>query len=126
MTTSPTPPIAPKLPLNCVHHGIKKVDNYAWLRDDNWQELMHDPSVLNQKIRDYLEAENKYTESIMADTKAIQKVLFNEMRGRIKEDDSTVPFPHGPFAYSTKFDEGGTTSKNYAFAAVMEQMKKFY
>ena len=111
MTTSPTPPIAPKLPVESVHHGIKKVDNYTWLRDDNWQALMHDPSVLDQKIRAYLEAENKYTESIMADTKTIQKVLFNEMRGRIKEDDSTVPSPHGPFAYSTKFDEGAQHPK---------------
>ena len=67
---------------------------------------MRDPSILNREIRKYLEAENDYTEAMMSDTKDLQKTLFKEMRGRIKEDDSTVPLPDGPFAYALKFEEG--------------------
>ena len=106
MTKSITPPLAPQKPVECVHHGIKKIDNYAWLRDENWQQVMRDPSILNREIRKYLEAENDYTEAMMSDTKDLQKTLFKEMRGRIKEDDSTVPLPDGPFAYALKFEEG--------------------
>ena len=106
MTKSITPPLAPQKPVESIHHGIKKVDNYAWLRDKNWQQVMHDPSILDREIRKYLEAENDYTDAMMSDTKDIQKTLFKEMRGRIKEDDSTVPMPDGPYAYAIKFEEG--------------------
>ena len=58
-------------------------------------------------IRAYLEAENDYTESLLGHTGALQKTLVAEMRGRIKEDDSSVPSPDGPFAYLRKFREGG-------------------
>ena len=106
MTKSITPPLAPLKPVESTHHGIKKIDNYAWLRDENWQQVMRDPSELNREIRKYLEAENDYTNALMSDTKKIQKSLCKEMRGRIKEDDSTVPLPDGPFAYAIKFEEG--------------------
>ena len=60
---------------------------------------MHDPSVLPQEIRAFLEGENAYHEAVMADTKALQDKLFAEIKGRIKEDDSSVPAPDGPFDY---------------------------
>jgi oligopeptidase B len=60
-------------------HGIVSDDPYAWLRADNWQEVMRDPSVLDGAIRDYLEAENAYTAARMADTEALQATLFEEM-----------------------------------------------
>ena len=82
-------------------------DDYSWLKDDKWQEVLRDPSVLDPDIRAYLEAENNYTESLLGDTAALQKQLVAEMRGRIKEDDSSVPSPDGPFAYFHKFREGG-------------------
>ena len=82
-------------------------DDYAWLKDDNWQEVLRDPSILDKDIRNYLEAENDYTESLLGHTEALQKTLIKEMRGRIKEDDSSVPSPDGPFAYFRKFREGG-------------------
>ncbi|MBN9434483.1 MAG: S9 family peptidase [Bosea sp.] len=100
------PPIAARHPVRHTVHGIERVDDYAWLRADNWQEVMRDPATLAADIRGYLEAENAYTKAEMADTEALQALLFKEMRGRIKEDDSSVPAPDGPFAYATRFIEG--------------------
>jgi oligopeptidase B len=100
-------PVAPRRPHSFTMHGITVVDDYAWLKDANWQEVLRDPSVLNADIRQYLEAENDYSESLLGHTGALQKKLVAEMRGRIKEDDSSVPAPDGPFAYLRKFREGG-------------------
>nr|WP_321463332.1 S9 family peptidase [uncultured Cohaesibacter sp.] len=86
------------------HHGIELSDDYAWLRADNWQQVMQQGSdVLDDEIKAYLEAENAYTSEEMADTEALQGRLFDEMKGRIKEDDSSVPAPDGPFAYATRY-----------------------
>jgi oligopeptidase B len=88
-------------------HGTTIVDDYAWLKDPNWQEVLRDPGMLDADIRKYLEAENAYTEGLLGHTAALQKTLVKEMRGRIKEDDTSVPSPDGPFAYLRKFREGG-------------------
>jgi oligopeptidase B len=100
-------PVAPRRPHSFTTHGIAVTDDYAWLKDENWQEVLRDPSVLDKDIRHYLEAENTYTEGLLGHTAALQKKLVAEMRGRIKEDDSSVPSPDGPFAYFRKFREGG-------------------
>ena len=102
-----TPPVAPRRPHAFTTHGIEVVDDYAWLKDENWQEVLRDPSILNADIRKYLEAENAYTESLLGHTAPLQKRLVKEMRGRIKEDDSSVPSPDGVYAYVRKFREGG-------------------
>ena len=100
-------PIAPRRPHTFTTHGIAVTDDYAWLKDEKWQEVLRDPSILDPDIRTYLEAENDYTESLLGHTSPLQKKLVAEMRGRIKEDDSSVPSPDGPFAYFRKFREGG-------------------
>ena len=100
-------PVAPRRPHSFTTHGITVIDDYAWLKDAKWQEVLRDPSVLEPDIRNYLEAENDYTESLLGHTAGLQKTLVAEMRGRIKEDDSSVPSPDGPFAYLRKFREGG-------------------
>jgi oligopeptidase B len=100
-------PIAPRRPHSFTTHGITVVDDYAWLKDDDWQEVLRDPSLLDADIREYLVAENGYTESLLGHTAGLQKTLVKEMRGRIKEDDSSVPAPDGPYAYLRKFREGG-------------------
>ncbi|SHE63801.1 oligopeptidase B [Kaistia soli DSM 19436] len=100
------PPIAAKHPVALEAHGITRQDDYAWLRADNWQEVMRDPSTLAPEIRAHLEAENAYTKAEMADTEALQAALFKEMRARIKEDDSSVPAPDGPYAYASRYLEG--------------------
>jgi oligopeptidase B len=101
------PPVAQRRPHSATIHGTTIVDDYAWLKDENWQEVLRDPAILNADIRKYLEAENEYTESVLGHTAALQKLLVAEMRARIKEDDSSVPSPDGEFAYLRKFREGG-------------------
>jgi oligopeptidase B len=105
--TTPDPPIAPRRPSKRTLHGVTLTDDYAWLKDPNWQEVLRKPELLQPDIRAYLEAENRYTESILGPTRALQETLVREMRGRIKEDDSGVPVPDGPYAYLWKFREGG-------------------
>lgn len=100
------PPVAEKRSATSTHHGIERDDPYAWLRAENWQEVMREPEKLPQDIRDFLEAENAYTQDVMSDTDDLQKTLFGEMKGRIKEDDSSVPIPDGPFAYASKYVTG--------------------
>ena len=63
-------PTAQRRPVADEHHGIKRLDDYAWLRADNWQEVFRDPDVLAPEIRTHLEAENTYQEALMADTTA--------------------------------------------------------
>lgn len=105
--TEPAPPRAERRPHRTAFHGLARSDDYAWLRADNWQEVMRDPASLQADIRAYLEAENAYTEARLKGTTDLQAALFAEMKGRIKEDDSSVPAPDGPFAYYTRFIEGG-------------------
>ncbi|MDJ1499961.1 S9 family peptidase [Xanthocytophaga agilis] len=77
-------------------HGASRTDNYYWL---NKRE---DPNVIK-----YLEAENAYTDTMMADTKVLQDKLFEEIKGRIKEDDESVPYKDGNYYYYTRFEKGG-------------------
>ena len=105
--TRQLPPIAQRKPSFSVHHGIELVDEYAWLRARNWQEVMRDPAVLDQPIRAYLEAENAYTEAALADTAGLQGALYAEMKARIKEDDSSVPAPDGAYEYFASYVTGG-------------------
>ncbi|WP_421724293.1 S9 family peptidase [Bauldia sp.] len=100
------PPVAERRPVTDTRHGISRTDDYAWLRADNWQQVMREPAALPADIRAYLEAENAYTDAEMADEEALRETLFKEMRGRIKEDDSSVPVPDGPYAYGVRYTEG--------------------
>ncbi len=103
----PTEPRAAERPSTSAWHGTKLVDAFAWLRAANWQEVMQDPQRLDPAIRAYLEAENDYADAQLADTVAVQDALFAEMKGRIKEDDASVPAVDGPYAYNLRYREGG-------------------
>lgn len=112
MMTKPLPPRAQTRPVTLETHGIQRQDDYAWLRADNWQDVMRDGrDVLDDDIEAYLDAENAYQDAMMAPTKELQDTLFAEMRGRIKEDDSSVPSPDGPYAYGIKYVTGGQHPK---------------
>lgn len=100
------PPVAAKKNHAQRIHGHDIVDEYNWIRAENWREVMRDPSTLDAEIRTYLEQENDYTKAQMEDTEALQDMLFSEMKGRIKEDDSSVPTPDGDFEYLTRFETG--------------------
>jgi oligopeptidase B len=106
-TSFPMPPKVDKRPHVQSWHGQEKRDDYFWLKAGNWQEVMQDPAALPSDIRDYLEAENGYQDAVMADTIALQETLFGELKGRIKEDDTSVPVPHGPFLYLSSYVKGG-------------------
>ena len=100
------PPIAHKKPLEITLHNETRCDEYAWLRDPNWQIVMQDPAQLDPGIREYLEAENEYTAAYMQDTEKLQDQLFIEMKQRIKEDDSTVPAKDGDYHYYSSYVTG--------------------
>ncbi len=100
------PPVAKQIPSASTHHGQTRTDPYAWLKDENWQQVMHDPSALQPDIHAYLEAENSYTATMLESTERLQVALFNEMKARMKEEDSTVPEPDGSYLYYQRYDLG--------------------
>jgi oligopeptidase B len=102
----PTPPIARKDPKRIEQLGRVRVDDYAWMKDDNWQQVLRDPKVLRPDVREHLDAENAYTKAMLAGTEALQAQLFAEMKGRIKEDDSSVPSPDGAWDYYARYELG--------------------
>ena len=101
------PPVAARKPVSATLHGITRRDEYAWLKDPDWQRVMRDPTVLDPEIRAYLEAENEYKDAFLAPYADLRAALYDEMRGRIKEDDSTVPAPDGNWLYYVRHVEGG-------------------
>lgn len=72
-------------------HGRTRIDQFHWMKDDNWQQVLREPEVLRSDIREHLEKENLYTDSVLAPTKALRDRLFKEMKGRISEVDASVP-----------------------------------
>ena len=93
MTDRPVPPVAKIEPAQHEQLGRARIDDYAWMKDDNWREVLRDPSVIKADVKAYLEAENAYTKAMLASTQGLQDQMFQEMKGRIKEDDSSVPAP---------------------------------
>ena len=89
-------PKAPIKPYPMTIHEDTRVDNYYWLNDRE-----------NPEVIAYLEAENAYTEKVMSPTKAFQEELFEEMKGRIKEQDESVPYRDGDYYYYSRYIEGG-------------------
>ena len=78
MTSVPAakPPLARRKPHRRTLHGITRDDSYSWLRAENWQQVMREPHLLPADIREYLEAENQYTEAVMADSKELRRPPF--------------------------------------------------
>jgi oligopeptidase B len=102
----PAAPQAAKRPKAITQLGRTRNDEYQWLKDENWQKVLRDPAVLRADIREHLLRENAYHDALMADTKALQESLFQEMKGRIKDDDDSVPVPDGAYAYFTRYLKG--------------------
>lgn len=87
--------------------GEIRQDPYAWLRAENWQEVMQAPETLPGDIRQYVEAENAYfAEAFEAPHAELMETIYREIRGRIKEDDSGIASPDGPWAYNSRMLEG--------------------
>ena len=100
-----SPPVAKKRPVSLTLHNRERIDEYAWLKDSNWQGVIKNPEKLSSEIRDYLKAENQYTEHTLKDTSQLQTELFKELRSRIKEDDSSVPEKDGDYYYYERYVE---------------------
>ena len=91
-------------------HNLTWEDNYSWIHQENILEVLKDSSKLLPEVRKYLEEENKFTEFHLKDTKKTQKELFNEIKGRIKLDDESLPFKDKHYEYWTKTTEKGNYS----------------
>lgn len=105
MTDLPPPPRAAVRPTTVTHHGVSIEDPYAWLRDPGYPEV-GDPEILA-----YLEAENAYFDAAMAGRQGLVDTIFAELKGRIKEDDSSVPQRDGAYWYWRSFDTGAQYRK---------------
>ncbi len=92
---NPEPPKAKLLPKKLSMHGHERTDNYYWLNDRE-----------NEDVIAYLKAENEYTEQVMAHTSQLQEELYQELKGRIKEKDESVPYKRYNHFYNVRFDEG--------------------
>ncbi len=91
-------------------HNTSWEDDYSWVHQSNILEVLKDSSKLDPEVRKYLEEENNYTEQHLKDTKGIQKTLFDEIKGRIKLDDESIPFKDRNYEYWTRT----TTKGNYS------------
>ena len=91
-------------------HNISWEDDYSWIHQDDILEVLKDSKKLNPEVRKYLEEENSYTDFYLSDTKNIQKKLFDEIKGRIKLDDESLPFKDFDYEYWSKT----TTKGNYS------------
>jgi oligopeptidase B len=105
--------MAKKTPFEMTEHGDTRVDNYYWMRLSDEQKNAPDSTRDQQTkdVLDYLNAENAYTKSMLAHTDAFQAKLFEEMKGRIKETDQSVPVKQDGYWYYTRYEAG----KDYAF-----------
>lgn len=101
MTDLPKPPVAATRPHSFSIHGVTIDDPWAWLKDPGY------PQVTDKDVLAYLRQENAYFEKVIAPLKPLSERLFKEMRGRIKEDESTVPQKDGDWIYWTDFETGG-------------------
>jgi oligopeptidase B len=103
---TPVPPVAKKIPVRIEQLGRVRTDDYQWMKDDNWQAVLRDPTLIKADVKEHLEAENAYREAMMASTLPLQAAMFEEMKGRIKEADSSVPSPDGPWEYYVEYRTG--------------------
>ena len=98
--TLQNPPVAVRKPHTNEAHGVRWDDDWHWIRDPNY------PDVQDQEVLAYLKSENDFFEAAMAPHKALTDELFEEMKGRIKEDDATVPLKDGDWLYWSEYRKG--------------------
>ena len=91
-------------------HNVTWEDNYSWIHQDNILDVLKDSTKLLPEVRKYLEEENEYTDYNLKNTKNYQKKLFNEIKGRIKLDDESIPFKDKKYEYWTKTTAEGNYS----------------
>ncbi len=102
----PAPPIADKDDSVLTMHGDTRIDPYFWMRLTDEQKNATDPDEQTQKVLDYLSAENEYTKTVMSHTEELQDKLYDEIVGRIKQTDESVPYFKNGYWYYTRYEEG--------------------
>ncbi|MDW3192041.1 MAG: S9 family peptidase [Cytophagales bacterium] len=101
-----TYPIAEKKDSVLTTNGDSRVDPYFWMRLTDEQKVAKNPDAQTQQVLNYLEGENAYTSQEMKDTEKLQETLYNEIVGRIKQDDESVPYFQNKYWYYTRYEEG--------------------
>ena len=99
-------PQAKKIEKKLTTHGDTRVDNYFWMRLTDDQKEAETPDAQTQDVLDYLNAENDYLNEVMKPTEDLQETLYNEIVGRIKQDDQSVPVKVNGYLYYSRFEEG--------------------
>ena len=104
-----------KRPKTHKYHNYEIEDDYNYL-EENWQEIVKDPKLLPKNIASYIADENKYADEYLKDTKEIQDVLFKEIRGRIKEDETSVEVKHKDYFYYSRYRKKNKDQGHYSLA----------
>ena len=99
-------PSAEKQAKSLTIHNSTRIDNYFWMRLTDEQKTAKNKDNQTQKVEAYLNAENEYFDKVTASTNNFQKELFEEMKVRIKEDDTSVPYFRNNYFYITSFEKG--------------------
>ncbi len=101
-----SPPAARKQPARIVQLGHVRSDDYAWMKDENWQGVLRDPSLLRSDIAAHLRAENAYSTAMLLSTEPLQAQILDEMKNRLKPDDMSPPLPDGAWEYYARYAPG--------------------
>ena len=86
-------------------HNEELIDNYSWIKQKNWKEVILDPNKLNTPVKKYLDEENLFKEEQLKDIKDIEKKLFEELKSKIKNEDNSVPKKDGDYYYAYKYNK---------------------
>ncbi len=100
------PPVATKVPHEMTIHGDTRVDDYYWMKLSDEQKEAETPDSQTANVLSFLNAENDYTKKMLSHTEKFQKDLFDEIVGRIKKDDASVPYKNNGYYYITRYEEG--------------------
>ncbi|MEQ9008571.1 MAG: hypothetical protein RLP12_11850, partial [Ekhidna sp.] len=106
-TMRPDAPVAAKADTILKEHGQTRVDPYFWMRLTDEQKRAADPDNHTKEVLAYLNAENDYTKTLMSHTEDLQQKLYDEIVGRIKQTDESVPYLSNGYWYYTRYEEGG-------------------
>ncbi len=105
-TDRPVPPKANKVPHEMNAHGHTRNDEYFWMRLSEEQREAKAPDAHTQEVIAHLNAENLYADSLLAPVKELRETLFKEMKGRMKEEDLSVPYRENGYWYNHRFEQG--------------------
>ena len=86
-------------------HNEELIDNYSWIKQKDWKEVILNPNKLNSQVKKYLDEENLFKENQLKDIKDIEKKLFEELKSKIKNEDNSVPKKDGDYLYGYKYNK---------------------